>query len=66
MSAVELENFRESKRKNDAASKQKRVAAMSAVELENYKVSKRNNDAASLRKRHAAKRADSEPVSDSV
>ena len=45
MSAVELENFRESKRKNDAASKQKRVAAMSAVELENYKVSKQNNDA---------------------
>jgi hypothetical protein len=37
MSAVELENFKESKQKREAASLRKRVAAMSAVELENSK-----------------------------
>jgi len=63
MSEEEKENYKESKRKKDATSKQKRVAAMSVKDLEKYKESKRKNDATSKRKRVAAKRAASEPVS---
>ena len=73
MSAVELENFKASKRKTDAESKQKRVDSMLAAELENFKASKQKKEAARYatkredinaqrRKRQAAKRAASEPV----